>query len=151
MGRDTHLMLPATALNIRICFMAVCRGVKSGPHGLTISGVTNQLSLAAGAPDSTPLMEAAVTLVVSIFLGDDGRKKSVPFVLTVITPREGEKVVDSFRVDKESRQTIDTRVISVALQVSEPGMYWLKLYSRQRELHRIPLDIVFKDKQRAKS
>lgn len=75
----------------------------------------------------------------------------MPFVLTVIDPGDGEKVLASFRVDKESRQTMDTRVVSVVIQVGEPGMHWLKLYSRQCELHRIPLDIIFKDKQRAQS
>jgi hypothetical protein len=94
--------------------------------------------------------EAAVTLAISIFLSDDGRKKSVPFVLTVIDPRNREQLVDSFRVDKEDEQTMDTRVMTVALKVSEPGVYWLKLYSRQRELHRVPLDITFKAERRAK-
>ena len=76
------------------------------------------------------MTEAAVTLAVSIFLGDDDRKKSVPFVLSVIDPRDGEQVLDSFRVDKEIRQRVETRVVSPVLQVGEPGMYWLKLYSR---------------------
>lgn len=77
--------------------MTVCRNAKSGPHGLTLAGVSNQLRLPALLHDSTPVTEAVVTLAVSIFLGDDGRKKSVPFVLTVIEPQDGEKVLDMFR------------------------------------------------------
>lgn len=128
--------------------MAVCRGIRPGPHGLNISGVTNRLCLPPVPPDCTSDTEAAVTLAVSIFLGDDGRKKSVPFVLTVIDPQEREKVLHTFRVDKTSEQTIDTRVVSATLTVSGYGIHWIKLYSRQRELQRIPLEITFKDRPR---
>lgn len=143
-------MRPATASNIRICFIAVCRDVKPCPHGLIISGVTNRLCLSAASPDAAPEREAALTLAVSIFLGEDGRKKSVPFVLTVIDPRDREAFLSSFRIDKASQQTVDTQALSVILKVSDPGVYWLKLYSRQRELHRVPLDVTFKAERRAK-
>lgn len=126
--------------------MAVCRGVKPCPRGLTVSGVTNQLRLPALPPDSARVAEAPLTLAVSIFLGDDSRKKSVPFVLTVSDPKDREAFLHSFRVDKASRQKVDTRVMSVVLNVYNPGVHWLKLYSRQRELHRVPLEITFKNK-----
>lgn len=131
--------------------MTVCRDISPGPHGLTISGVTNRVCLPAEPGDCAPGAEVPVTLAVSIFLGDDSRKKSVPFILTVTDPLNREKSLDSFRIEKASEQTVDTRIMSVILKASDPGVHWLKLYSRQRELHRVPLDITFKAKRRAKS
>ena len=98
--------------------MTVCRGVKQGLHGLTVYGITNQLRLSALPCDCVPAAEAAVTPGVFVFLGDDGPKKSVPFVLTVAAPWKR----DSFHVDKTRQQTTDTRVMSVVLKVRDSGV-----------------------------
>lgn len=124
--------------------MTICRDCTLVPGGLKFSGVTNQLCLPSSTRDSASATGVAVTLAVSVFIGNSERKRSMSFVLTLSDPKRREEFLTSFHVDKAGGQSIDTRVMPVALDISNPGLHWIKLYSRQRELHRVPLEISFK-------
>ena len=135
-----------SATDIKVCYMIPCSDCKGGSRGFRISDVSNQLLLSGKPGDFAPATEVSLTLAVSVFLMGD-RKRTMPLIVTVIDPQKREEALTSFHVELSVEHSVDTRVLSLAINMRGPGIHWIKLSSTQHELHRVPLDISFQNRR----